>query len=418
MVEFILAISICFLVFSQSPDFYLDLFVFGTQLPTLPTYYLLSSFFPILISISPLLLHDSAVKLSIKYIIYYLVFLTFSCISQFDFTILSDISLIQSLFSKISRSIAIFILSFLSYSVFFARSPSSLTPRKFTFYACILAFASLSSLFALVIYQADFFIPSAPIDRFTSTLSSEQFLNPFQIYRFGLVESIPYKSFLARSHWFVLEPIHFAFYLLIFYSISLLTSPLTFFPLLSFLLALGLLSAKSLTSFISLGFALVFFFLKPNRLSSRFFIILAAFLPQFLYFLSQVLIEHFFSFAGKSTNYANKVIQFDSFSSFLQTFLFGDQILPPIAHNLVFNSMIHFGIVFSVLASFVLITCLTLIYKPILSYPAANLSLSIVLALVLFQLPDPTHPLYALLLSYISAFSNSIQGSYAKLTST
>jgi len=418
MLEYFLTFSLCFFVLSQSPDFYLDIFVFGSQLSILPTYYLSSLLFPLFISSSSLLRRGGPITLSIKYIFFYLVFLIVTVFCQLDFDLLSDIIRTQSLFSKIIRSVAIFILSFVSYSVLFSRFPSYLTRRNFTSYPCILAFASLSSLLALVFYQSDFFIPSNLIDRFTSTLTAEEFLNPYQVFRFGLVESIPYKSFFARSHWFVLEPIHFAFYLLTFYSISLLTCSVTIFSISTFFLVLGLLCAKSLTSFISVLFALAFFFFKLTRPSSKFIIVSISLLPHFLYSLSQGLIQDFFALAGKSTNFENKVITFDNLSSFLHAFLLGDQTLPPISHNLVFNSLIHYGVFISLIASFILVTCLTQIYKPILVSPATKFSLSIVIALILFQLPDPTHPLYALLLSYVSACSNATHCSYAKITTT
>jgi hypothetical protein len=110
------------------------------------------------------------------------------------------------------------------------------------------------------------------------------------------------------------------------------------------------------------------------------------------------------------------VIELDNFPSFFRTFLFGDHFLPPISHNLVYNSLIHYGIFLSLVTSFFLISCLIVLYNPMLRFPAAKLSLSIVITLVIFQLPEPTHPLYALLLSYVSACSNLVQNSFSKFT--
>lgn len=402
-----LASSLCLFLFAfgQSTDFFLDLMIWGKQYSMLPRSYLFSLFIPIAINIL-CVFKSVRTTLSFRPIIAYLVF---SFISLFLASLSLDFSL--NIIYLYVKSLALFLFAYLSFSFLLSARFFLSSYIVFNPFFLLLLISSVSSLISLYIYQSPGFTPSTQVMRFTSTTSSEFFLNSFYIPFFGLVEPIPFKSFFARSHWFVREPVHFAFYLYSFFSLSVFSriANKKLFVSSFFLLLLGLLCNKSFTSLFCIVFALIYYFIY-KLLPFRFAfvsIVSFTFVPNILFVLASPFFFKFFSFFNKATNYSDKVYQFSSAGDFFATLLFGDFTYPNVSHNLPFDLFLKFGLFGTLGICISLMYCVYILFQPLLFSNKAIFVYSLTLSLFFIQVPSAYHPLYALLLAYISSVSYS-----------
>lgn len=402
MIFFSIIILLFIYCCSAAPDFYLSLMLYGSQLAILPKSYLLSFFIPAFLA-SQVAFFRISLKLNFRHVFLYLLFLVFSNVLNIDLINLNfydfGISLLKNLLLFIFFSFTI------SASLSFLKKSS----RKYFFlpFMFLLAFSSLSSFLAILVYQSSAYTPLVQVERFTSSLDSEAFLNPFFIHPFGLVESLPFKSLFSRSTWFVLEPIHFSFYLFCLTAISLLVNS-PYYIILSFIfLSIGLLASKSITSLFSIFFIVSIYF-NFKYFSAKISLLLSVllfYLPQLFYFAFSSFLIYVFNLIGKSTNYQQKIFEYSSFYSFWPDFLFGNQSPTPISHNLSINLLVHLGFPISFVVSVSICFFIFLIYRPLLTSDFAYISLAIMITMVFIQLPSTLHPLFAFIFATLSSLS-------------
>jgi hypothetical protein len=403
MIYLISILSLTLLVFALAPDFYFDVMIFGKQLDVLPKSYLVTLLIPVSVILYNFLFcrYQPRIKLTIP--LFFLLFLVLSSLANLH----SQQILLSDLIKNISQSFFIFLLSYLTFAYTSPKTQPSLLRFSFSPFLIPLLISSVSAFIALYIYQLASFTPTYTLTRFTSTSTSQYFLNPYIIDFFGFVESIPYKSFFARSTWFVLEPIHFSFYLLVFYALSILSPATHSFKISTTFLLIGLLCTKSVTSLFAIIFTLLLFIIFKTFRSHWAFLLgsLVFYLPFLFYALYSSFIVGLFSTLNKATNYREKVLLWDSIQSFFITLLWGSQSLETVSHNLAASNLVNFGFILSLLISFsVLFICFNCFSSLSLSSPSI-LCFSIMASLIFVLMPSTTHPLYSLAFAYIASSS-------------